>query len=119
MPRPLTESFRDGFRGIFYLFQTQRNARIHLGITLVAVGAGLWLWLSPLEWVVLILTISLVLAMEMINTALEALSDAAITSYHPLVRTAKDVAAGAVLVTALGAVVVGLLLFVPRILGLR
>ena len=116
MPRPLTESFRDGFRGIFYLFQTQRNARIHSAVALVVVGAGLWLRLGPMEWVVLVLTISLVLAMEMVNTALEALADATVTSYHPLIKVAKDVAAGAVLVTAIGAVAVGLLVFIPRLL---
>lgn len=118
MPHPLTDSFRDAFRGIFYVVQTQRNAKIHLAITLVVVGAGLWLRLGPLEWVVLVLTISLVLALEMINTALEALCDATVTAYHPLVGIAKDVAAGAVLVTAIGAVGVGLLIFVPRLLGI-
>lgn len=119
MPRTLVECFRDAFRGVFYLFQTQRNARIHLAITLVVVGAGLWLRLGPLEWAVLVLTISMVLAMEAVNTALEALADATVTSYHPLIGIAKDVAAGAVLVTALGAVAVGLLVFVPRVLGIR
>jgi diacylglycerol kinase (ATP) len=115
MPRPLIESFRDAFRGIFHVLRTQRNARIHLVATLVVVGAGLGLGLGPLEWAVLVLTISLVLAMEMVNTALEALADAAVEGYHPLVGIAKDVAAGAVLATALGAVVVGLLIFVPRL----
>ncbi len=119
MPRPLVESFRDAFRGIFHVFRTQRNARIHSAITLVVVGAGLWLQLGSLEWVILVLTISLVLAMEMVNTALEALADATVTSYHPLIKVAKDVAAGAVLVTAMGAVAVGLLVFIPKLLGIQ
>ncbi len=118
MPRPLTDSFRDAFRGMFYVFRTQRNAKIHLAASLVVVGAGVWLRLGPLEWVMLVLTISLVFAMEMANTALESLADAVCTTRHPLVGIAKDVAAGAVLVTAIGAVAVGLLIFVPRLLGL-
>ncbi len=119
MPRPLTDSFRDAFRGIFHTCRTQRNAKIHLAVSVVVVGAGLWLRLSLLEWVVLVLTISLVIAMEMANTALEVLADAVVTTHHPQVGIAKDVAAGAVLVTAIGAVAVGLLVFVPRLLGIR
>ncbi len=119
MARPLADSFRDAFGGVLHLFSSQRNARIHLGVALLVVALGLWLGLTLLEWALLALTISLVVAMEMVNTAVEALSDAAVPDHHPLIGVAKDVAAGAVLVTALGAVVVGLLVFVPRLLGMR
>lgn len=115
MSRPLARAFRDAFRGIIYTFRSQRNARVHLGIASLVVGLGVWLGLGFLEWAVLALTIGVVVAVEMVNTALEALSDAVCPGHHPLVGIAKDVAAGAVLVAAVAAVVVGLLIFVPRL----
>jgi diacylglycerol kinase len=81
----------------------------------MAVAVGLWLGLAGYEWAILVLTISGVLAAELINSALEMLADATSPEHHPLVGIAKDVAAGAVLVMALGSVVVGLLLFLPKL----
>ncbi len=115
MPRPLAHSFRDAFRGVLHTLGSQRNVRIHLAVGLAVVALGLWLEVSSLEWVVLVLTISLVVATEMLNTAIEDLADVVCPDHNPLIGAAKDVAAGAVLVTALGAVVVGLLLFSPRL----
>lgn len=114
--RSWATSFRDALRGVFHVIRTQRNARVHLLATVAVVALGLWLGLAPGEWAVLALAISLVLATEMLNTALEILSDVSYQELHPLVGLAKDVAAGAVLMSALGAAVVGLLILVPRLL---
>lgn len=118
MARPFVSSFRDALRGVFHTFRSQRNARIHLAVGLAVVAGGVLLGLAPLEWAVVVLAIVLVVAAETVNTALETLGDAACPDHHPLVGVAKDVAAGAVLVTAVGAVVVGLLVFVPHLLRL-
>lgn len=112
----LARSFRYAFAGLGYCLRTQRNFRIHtLAATLVTV-LGVLLGLSWVEWAVLALTVTMVLAAEMVNTVVEAAVDLASPAYHPLAKVAKDVAAGAVLVTALGAVVVGACVFLPHVL---
>jgi diacylglycerol kinase len=87
-------------------------------LTLLIVGISLAWGLSRLEWLVLVLTISLVLSMEAINTAVEAVVDLASPQFHPLAKLAKDVAAGGVLIAAIGAVVIALLLYGERLLRL-
>lgn len=114
--RPLTASFRAAFTGLGNLFLTQRNARIHAAIALLAVALGGILGLAVWEWAVLVLTIALVFVAEGLNTALEALVDLASPETRPLARRAKDVASAAVLLAALFAVAVGALLFLPHLL---
>jgi diacylglycerol kinase len=104
------ESFRCAFAGIWHTLRTQRNAQIHLAFTLIVILLGLFIGLGPTKWAILVLTIGLVLAAEMLNTAAEAAMDYVTTEYHPQVKIVKDVAAGAVLVTAIAAVIVGLLI---------
>ncbi len=113
----LLRSFGYALAGLGWLVRTQRNARIHLVIALVAVALGAWLGLSGPEWAVLLLTIGLVLAAEAFNTALEAAVDLASPEWHALARIAKDVSAGGVLVLALAAVGVGVALFAGRLLA--
>ncbi len=113
----LLRSFGYALAGLGWLVRTQRNARIHLVIALVAVALGAWLELSGPEWAVLLLTIGLVLAAEAFNTALEAAVDLASPEWHALARIAKDVSAGGVLVLALAAVGVGVALFAGRLLA--
>jgi diacylglycerol kinase (ATP) len=110
-------SFVYAARGLRTMLASQHNAWIHAGATLVAVGAGIGLKVSRVEWLVLILAIALVWTAESLNTALEFLCDVASPEFHPLVEKAKDVAAGAVLICALGAVGCGALIFVPRVLA--
>jgi diacylglycerol kinase (ATP) len=109
----LLRSFRYAFAGIWHLFYTQRNAQIHALITACVLVLGLVVGLERWEWLILVLTIALVLAAEGINTAIEAAVDIATSTYHPQARVAKDVAAGAVVLCAIAAVVVGCLVFVP------
>ncbi len=111
--RRLIASFRYAFAGLSYLVRTQPNARIHLTIAAAVVVVGLWLGLPPQTWAILALTVGLVLATEAFNTALEALADLTHPAPHPLVKAAKDVSAAAVLLTAIAAVVVGLLTLGP------
>lgn len=114
--RALARSFRFAFAGLWWVLRTQRNMRIHAGIALVAYIAALALHFSIGEFAILTVMATLVLCLEMINTVVEAAVDLASPEYHPLAKAAKDVAAGAVLVSAIGSVVVGLLLFIPHLL---
>jgi diacylglycerol kinase len=125
-PQPLTagradtllSSFGYAFAGIRYCFRTQRNFRIHLAFTVAALVAGLYLGLSWAEWGVIAVMVVLVLAAEMVNTMIESLVDLVTTEYHPLAKVAKDVAAGIVLLSAIGSVVVGVMIFLPKIIAL-
>lgn len=118
-PKPISpwlafvKSFDHAFAGVHYAIRTQRNMRIHLGIASAVVLVGLWVGLGYAEWAVLGLTVGFVLVAEMFNTVAEAALDAATPYYHPLVKVAKDVAAGAVLVTALVSISVGVLVLGP------
>lgn len=109
----LLTSFQRAFAGIWYVVRTQRNMRIHLSVTGAIVVLGLWVGLSRTEWAILTLTIGMVLVAEAFNTMAEATVDLATAEYHLLAKIAKDVAAGAVLLTAITAVVVGLFILGP------
>jgi diacylglycerol kinase len=110
-------SFRYAVAGLFYLVRTQPNFRVHLTAAIAALGAGLVLEISAIEMVAMLLTIGLVLVLESLNTAIEAVVDLASPGPHPLARIAKDVAAGAVLIAALIAVLVGVIVLGPRLLA--
>lgn len=111
-------SFRYAFNGVFDLVRTQPNARIHLIACVAVVAAGFWLDVSRNEWAILALCMASVLSLEAANTALEYIVDLVSPEYHPLAGKAKDVAAAAVLIAAFGAVVVGLLIFAPKLIAL-
>lgn len=106
-------SFGHAFRGWGHVLKTQQNAWIHSMVASIVVGLGLWLQLSTVEWAILAITIAMVFTAELINTAIEAVVDLASPTYHPLAKVGKDVGAGAVLVSALAAIVVGLLILGP------
>ncbi|MBN1640188.1 MAG: diacylglycerol kinase family protein [Anaerolineae bacterium] len=112
-PCTLRNSFRYAIAGLWYAIRTQRNMRVHLSILVVVLGLGLYLGLPWLHWAVLALTSGFVLVAELFNTVAEAALDAATPYYHPLVKVAKDVAAGAVLLTAIVSLVVGLMVLGP------
>ncbi len=109
------QSFNFAFEGIIHVLRTQRNMRIHFMIAAGVLIAALIVGVSRLELVVLLMAISFVLIAEMINSALEAGIDVATTSFDPLAKLAKDIAAGAVLIATINAVAVGYLVFVDRI----
>ena len=109
----LLTSFRYAFAGLWYLLRTQRNARIHISISLVIIALGLWLGLNTTQWAVIALTIGVVLVAEFFNTVVEVIVDLVTEEYHPLAKIAKDTAAGAVLLMAMISVVIGLLILGP------
>ncbi len=112
----LLRSFGYAFQGIGYALRTQANLRIHVAISALVIAAGLWLQLAPIEWAILIVTMMIVLTAELMNTAIEAALDRVSGDLHPLAKAAKDTAAGAVLIGALGAVAVGALILGPHLL---
>ena len=109
------KSFSYAGHGVWLMLRFQHNAWIHCVATVAVLAAGLALRLSRLEWCAAILCCALVWAAEALNTALELLADALKPERHPMVGQAKDAAAGAVLIAALGSAVVGLLVFSPHI----
>lgn len=111
------QTFGHAFRGIGSMIRTEYNARAHLLAAALVVAGGLALEIDRFEWMILVLTISGVLSLEAVNTAIEALCDAVHPEQHPEIGRAKDVAAGAVLIAALGAVVIALLIFGRRLAG--
>lgn len=112
----MIRSFSHAGAGLRYLFRSQRNARIHLLLTLLAVGLALWLGLEAVEWAILSLTIGFVLACEGLNTAIEAALDRISVDQHPLAKVAKDTAAGAVLIAAITSLLVAAFIFLPRLM---
>ncbi len=111
-------SFGHAFRGLKVLVQTQHNARIHAVATILVVAAGVLARISPTEWALIALAVVCVWATEALNTSIEFLVDLVSPELHPLAAKAKDVAAGAVLVAAIGSLIVGALVFGPHILKL-
>lgn len=114
----LSQSFSWAIQGIVDAIASGPNMKIHLFAAAAALGMGLGLGLDRLEWAILSLTIFMVLAAETTNTAIEKTVDLVTDDHHPLARVAKDMAAGAVLLTALNAVVVAVLVFGPKLLRL-
>lgn len=111
-------SFGFAFAGINWTIRTQRNAQVHVAVLVAVIIAGFALRVSWGEWLALILSMTLVLALEAMNSAVEAVVDLVSPHYHPLARHAKDAAAGAVLLGAIGAAAVGLIVFVPKVFAL-
>src|SRR4029434_1510312 len=108
-------SVKFALRGIRTMVASQQNAWTHPAATIVVVAAGLAVGLSRSEWSWIVLAIVSVWTAEALNTAFEFLTDIASPNFHPIAGKAKDVAAGAVLLTAIGAVVIGGLIFGPKL----
>jgi len=102
--------FKNAFSGVVYTFRTQRHMRFHIYVVIIVLLLGTWLNLGLREVLVLLFTVSLVMVAEMFNSAIEATVDLVSPNYHPLAKFAKDIAAGAVLITTFIALVVGALL---------
>ena len=113
--RTLLESFNFAVEGIVHVVRTQRNMRIHLLAAVIVLVAAIWVGVSKLELIALLLAIAFVFIAEMINSALEQAIDVATTSFDPLAKLAKDVAAGAVLIATVNAIAIGYLVFSSQI----
>ncbi|MBX3013472.1 MAG: diacylglycerol kinase family protein [Caldilineaceae bacterium] len=110
-------SFKAALNGVWYTLSTQPNAWIEVTAVVAVTGVGWWLGLAALEWALLILTFSLVLALEAVNTAVEATVDLVAPHYHPLAKLAKDAAAGALVFAVLGSLGVAAVILGPRLWG--
>lgn len=111
-------SFRYAFAGIYILFKTQVNARIHLSAILLVSISGWLMDINATEWLIIVLCFGMILSAEGMNSALETLTDLVSPEYHPLAGKAKDLAAGAVLILALMSIVIGGIIFIPKIVRL-
>lgn len=107
--------FGYAFSGLWYALRTQRNARVHALIATLAIGMGILLHISAVEFAMIFVAITGVFLAEMFNTVFELCVDLASPEYHPLAKIAKDVSAGAVLLSAMLSVVIGLFIFGPHL----
>jgi diacylglycerol kinase len=111
-------SFVHAGRGIVLLWLTQENFRIHLAAGIGAIVLGVCLGISTIEWLVVVMAITMVTAAEAFNTALEKMVDLSQPDRHPAARDAKDLSAAAVLLVSIGALIVGIVIFGPRLVRL-
>lgn len=116
-PVSLLQSFMFAIEGIRTAIRDERNMRIHLAFSVLVIGCALIFSLSAWEWVVVIMAIGGMLALELVNTAIERIVDLVTEEYHPLAKQAKDLAAGAVFIYAIVSVVIGIMIFLPHIIG--
>ncbi len=109
-------SFGYAFQGIAKAFKSEPNFRIHLAAATLAILAAYFFKFAKTEWLILILTIALVIILELINTVIETITDVISPRYSPKAKIIKDVSAAGVLISAILAIIVGLTLFLPRIM---
>ena len=111
-------SFRYAFNGLRILFKNEHNSWIHLFATIVVIIVGLLLKISSLEWIIIIACIGGVFALELVNTAIEAIADFISPEKHDMIKKIKDLSAAAVLVVAVAALIIGFIIFLPKFLTL-
>jgi diacylglycerol kinase (ATP) len=111
-------SFRFAWQGLKYIVAAERNAKLHLGATLLAIALGLLVRLSASEWLWIVLAIGWVWTAETFNTSIERLADAVTMERDERIGAIKDMAAAGVLVSAVGALVIGMIVFVPHLWAL-
>ncbi len=111
------KSIRHAIDGIIELIKGQHNALIHLIATISILSLGFIVNINRTEWLFLVIAIMLVWVCEALNTAIEFLCDVASPDFHPMIKKSKDVAAGAVLLSSIGAIIIGLIIFFPYILN--
>jgi diacylglycerol kinase len=109
-------SFKYAFEGIAHCIKHEQNFKIHLVAAIMVIAAGCFLKCTSVEWIIILICIGLVLALEMMNSALEKLCDMQQTAYHPLIKIIKDTAAAAVLIMSVVAAICGTIIFLPKLL---
>lgn len=114
--KKLTNSFKYAFEGIIAAFKAERNMKIHVAIMLMVICIGILLKINCLEWIICITMFAIVIAGELFNTAIETIVDMIMPNKNEIAKKAKDISAGAVLILAIGAAIVGLIIFVPKII---
>ena len=114
----LFKSFKYAYEGLKYAFKYEQNILVHFLATILVIIAGIFFKISITEWLILTLIVGLVIATELMNTSIEATIDLVIKEVHPLAKVAKDTAAAAVLIFGITALIIGLIIFVPKFIGL-
>ena len=112
------KGFKYAFNGIISSFKTETNLLIEFIFGIITIALGIYLKLSNIEFCIVTVCIMIVISLEIVNTAIEYTVDMAMPEIHPLARMAKDTSAGAVLFASIGAVIVGLIIYLPKIIGL-
>jgi len=110
------KSFKYAINGLKILILEEHNARLHLLATIIVIIAGVYFKISSVEWLIILLTIGFVFAMEAINSSIENLADFVSPNKHPLIKKVKDLAAGGVLISAIIAFIIGGVIFIPKII---
>lgn len=118
VPLPFLQALSCARAGFRYAVRTQRNFKIHTTIALIAVVLGFVCAISATQWCVIVLCIAGVFAFELVNTAIESVIDLVSPEWSELAKRAKDCAAGAVYIAALGSVVIACIIFIPKLIGL-
>lgn len=103
-------------QGLLAALRSEKNMRFHVVAAVLVIAAGIWLHISTVEWLVIILCIALVISFELMNTAIEQLCNIVMIQKHPVIKNVKDIAAGAVLIVSIASGVVGILIFLPKLL---
>lgn len=111
-------SFKFAFRGLWLLLRNEHNSRIHFFAAVIAIAMGFFLKIDLFEWSVLVIVTGMVFIAELFNTSLETISDIVDSEWNEKIRNAKDYAAAAVLVAAIVSLVVGGIIFIPKLLNL-
>lgn len=111
---PFIKKFYHAFSGLSAAVRTELNLKIHIVISLLVVAAGIWKGLNNLEWAAILLCIGSVIGAELMNTAIETHLNLTHPEYHELAGRSKDIAAAAVLITALVSAIVGCIIFIPK-----
>lgn len=114
----IVSSFKYGFQGLFETLKRERNIKIALVLIIIGIFASWFLRITKVEWLLVILTSTIVVALEMVNTAIEAVVDMAMPNIHPLAKLAKDTAAGAVVLSVVVSFIIGLIIYLPKIIAL-
>ena len=112
------KSFVYAFNGIFTTIKKERNIKIHIIIMILVIIFGIILKISKIEWIICITLFGLVISMELINTAVENTVDLITKEKNEQAKNAKDVAAGAVLVSAISSAIIGVIIFLPKVLSI-
>jgi diacylglycerol kinase len=111
-------SFTYPIKGLRYAYRNEQNLAVDVGVSLLVLIAGVIFKLDKSEWLVIVFTIGAVISLELVNTAIEAVVDMVTEEYHPLAKVAKDTSAAAVFVIAIVAAIVGIIIFLPKIISL-
>lgn len=114
--KKLINSFKYAFTGIFSALKTERNLKIHISIATLVIIFGIILKISKIEWLICLICIMTVISSELINTAIETTVDIAMPNENELAKRAKDIGAASVLVLAITSAIIGLIIFVPKII---